>query len=142
MLMRFYHKESGFTLAEMIAAMAIFSIIVFIAYPHFLDSRAKMLMASSSNMLISIVRFAQGEALEENRVEHLVFKNNGKDIIASFYGKQKIIHGINLRNTQKVHIVFYSDGSSSGGDIPIQSTLNPNFQATWHVSAAGEVWKL
>lgn len=64
----FGHSESGFSLIEILIALAILSILAVIAYPHFLDQRAKAKDVCVKNQLI-----ATRTAVEVFRVENLSY---------------------------------------------------------------------
>lgn len=113
------HWHQGFTLIEMIIAIAVAAILVAIAVPSFLAQIDKNQVKSAADELYAQLQFARSEAVKRNRTVRVYFKKVNADGTQWCYGL-KVNAACNCQQTDDTAVDYCEiDGvrkSVSNGD--------------------------
>ena len=105
-----YRNSQGFTLAELLIAILIFSLVVSMTYAAFSTTFRVIEDASSSSKYAERARVTLARVAED--LESLYFADNG--IFAgkeTFYGE---LRGDSLSFTSRAHLIFHKDSAPAG----------------------------
>jgi type IV fimbrial biogenesis protein FimT len=73
----------GFTLIELMIAIAVFAILLAIAVPSFRDASLAARLGSIANNMVASVQLARSEAIKRNAVVRLCASSNGTSCVSS-----------------------------------------------------------
>lgn len=82
--------KAGFTLVELLVAIAIIGILASIALPSYRDLIARESLTSTANELISSYKFARGEAIKRNQAVTLEATEDGRWLVISNQEQLKV----------------------------------------------------
>ena len=103
-------NDTGFTLAELLIAILIFSFVVSMTYAAFSTTFRVIEEANSSSQYAERARITLGRVAED--LESLYFADKG-----AFEGKETFhgeLRGDSLSFTSRAHLVFHKDGAPTG----------------------------
>lgn len=126
------NQSSGFSLVELMVALAILAIVVAIALPDYQSSMASNREASASNILLGTMQFARSEAVTR-RTPVTVCPSQNASTCGSDWSSGGVVRtspGAVLRAIPAARdvsiggtaITFRSDGTSTGGRLTVGST--------------------
>ena len=122
MMLRHCHKPSGFSLVELMMAIAIFSIIATVSAPSFQSWSRNYQLKSASNDLYSHMQMAKIGAVKENTPWTVNFNPSGYNIKN---GSGTIVKTVDFGTKYNHGIQYKSPTSSVSFDSPTL-TFNPN----------------
>jgi len=122
-------RQSGFTLLEMMVALAIAAIITAMAIPFVGRDKGGVAMRTTARQIAGLLREARSTAVLKNRVEYVKV-----NIAEGSFGlpertPQRLPRGVEMALTTTVEqarspvegtIRFYPDGSSTGGGVTLR----------------------
>lgn len=110
--------SKGFTLLELIVALALAGIIFSIAIPSFSNFISRQKIATDVNEIISILRISRSQSIKSRKITNLTLSNTEKDgwqILVLSDGKTDIY------NSEDSSIVFSNIGPGNGNKIKFDS---------------------
>ena len=135
-------REAGMTLVELLVVLALLAVISAVAYPDFSRPRGsaepktaalRIAAALRDQRALAILRNANSEITYDaelrrfSTVEGQPIESIPKDIRISFEAAKR-----RNSNTSKIALVFFPDGSSSGGTITLSSgTVERRIAIDW-----------
>jgi general secretion pathway protein H len=122
--------ESGYLLLELLVVLAILALTLGLAVPNHRPSATSLEPRALATRLASELRLARATAVV--RAREVAFEFNAKERWFQVHGAQRIAVPASISvtlttardHTQRdtdAHIVFFHDGSSTGGKIALQS---------------------
>ncbi len=129
-------KEYGFTLLELMVVLALLTLLIGLVLPGLLKSYQREQERSKIRRFLTILRTARSEAVTRHqRVRLAVDVNTGQYHLEGFAGKGIL----NLRledphlvweeiDRRRGYIIFYPDGSSSGGNLVIINSVGKRYR--------------
>jgi hypothetical protein len=130
-------RDAGLTLIETLAAVAITLLAALIGFPRL----QQVLLIYSQRQTVSIVaerlREAHAGALAGDRPVAFAIASNGRALGVSGMAPAVTPQGVGLSSPGRRAIVFFGDGSSSGGVVWV--TAANRSIPVWVVSATGAV---
>ena len=117
-------KQDGFTIAELLAVLAIMSLLALAVWPD-LSSRHRSDISEAETIVLKSFRLAQSEAIGENRetrvdidVDNLLV--NSEKIPSDL--SLKVLYAGNKPQSGVAIFRFFPDGTSTGGEVEIRSS--------------------
>ena len=122
-------RAPGFTLIELLVVIAVSAVLLAVIAPALRPERARVDLRNTVRELESALRQTRGHAIRQNRSDHFVF-----DVDARSYrsGVNSVVRKIpadlelvlttavaNAASDSAGAIVFFPDGTSTGGSIEI-----------------------
>ena len=140
-------KKSGFTLLELMVAIAIIAILAALAVPNFIKWRPERQLSAAAREVLSVMQYARSRALKDNvsvgllfdraNETYTVFFDNGAGANANNGAQDgdeptvksgRMPPGINLKDTTLTAdgVFFDSRGllSNAGGIVNLKNNLN------------------
>lgn len=140
-------KKSGFTLLELMVAIAIIAILAALAVPNFIKWRPERQLSAAAREVLSVMQYARSRALKDNvsvgllfdraNETYTVFFDNGAGANANNGAQDgdeptvksgRMPPGINLKDTTLTAdgVFFDSRGllSNAGGIVNLKNSLN------------------
>lgn len=102
-------KQNGFTLAELLVTLAVFSILVTVGVPSFNQTLLNNRQVSSLNILVGSMQLARSEAIVQNRRVSLCGSDDGQTC------------GISWSNGWVVFVDGNGDGQVNGTEVVLRS---------------------
>jgi prepilin-type N-terminal cleavage/methylation domain-containing protein len=125
MILQHCHKHSGFSLIELIIAIAIFGVIATVAAPNFQSWSRNYQLKSASNDLYSHMQIAKLGAVKGNIPWTVNFNQNGIRGYNIKDGSGKIVKTVDFGTSYNNEIQYKSPTSSAEYDSAT-ITFNPN----------------
>lgn len=137
--MRRRASEGGYTLLEMLIVMAIFSLVIGLAVPSLRGSSSVMSVKQAEATLVSAFREARAQAVAGNRQARVTLDLDtnslmlgasasellgGEDMKIEMTTARALVAGpfqSTVQGATRGAIVFFPDGSSSGGRVTMRS---------------------
>ena len=117
-------KQDGFTIAELLAVLAIMSLLALAVWPD-LSSRHRSDISEAETIVLKSFRLAQSEAIGENRetrvdidVDNLLVNSEKLPSDLSL----KVLYAGNKPQSGVAVFRFFPDGTSTGGEVEIRSS--------------------
>lgn len=114
----------GFTLVELMVAIAIIGILASLALPSYRDLIARESLISTANELISSYKFARGEAIKRNQAVTLEAKQDGRWLVISNQEELKVFspssRGISIDGFNTLDI--NATGNTTKTQISLENT--------------------
>jgi type II secretion system protein H len=128
--------QSGFTIIECLAVLAITGLASAIAFPGLERALMATALVQSKQALTAHLKEARGLALSLNRPEALIIASDGKSYGWSAETMISLQPGLVVKADQGAKIAFFPDGSASAGELTLQDGVH---QTTVVVSSTGVV---
>ncbi len=125
----------GFTLLEVILVLVIAALIVAVAVPNMQPAIANMQMRSATQDVASALRYVRGQAISRGRVAEFVLNVNRhfyqvpgrhKPYSLPASVKLSLFTADFLMTEGQGSIIFYPDGSASGGRVTLEGAGRKN----------------
>jgi len=114
-------SESGFTLLEMLVVIGLMTLITMTVAPNIEHMLDLMQLRETAGTLQANLRVVRGDALRSDQQVVFSLASDGKGYSWSEGETRRVPGEVELRMSKGQAIVFYGDGTSSGGDIQASS---------------------
>lgn len=121
-------KLHGFTLLEMMIALAVLAILATVGIPSFSAARASSRLTAVANEFVATVQLARSEAIKRNRVVKLCVSTDGETCAASVnWNNGWVVQTVPDSVGEAARIIAAHQGAGSGvtmkGQNSVQSVL-------------------
>ncbi len=110
-------SESGFTLLEMLVVMGLMTLIAMVAAPNIERELGFMQLRETAAALRANLRVVRSDALRSNQQVAFSLSSDGKGYAWSEGETRRVPGQVELRMPKGQTILFYGDGTSSGGTV-------------------------
>jgi general secretion pathway protein H len=110
-------SESGFTLMEILVVMGLTTLITMIVAPDFEHALDLMQLRATAGALQANLRVIRGDALRSDQQVRFALSSDGTAYSGSEGETRRVPGQVKLRMSKGQTIVFYGDGTSSGGAV-------------------------
>jgi type II secretion system protein H len=114
-------NEPGFTLLEMLVVLGLLSLIAMIAVPDFERAMGLLELRETAATLQANLRVMRSDAVRSDQEVDFALDSDGKGYQWSEGEKRRIPDRVGLRMAKGQAIVFYGDGTTSGGAVKVLS---------------------
>ncbi|MGD0189604.1 MAG: prepilin-type N-terminal cleavage/methylation domain-containing protein [Rhizomicrobium sp.] len=114
-------NEAGFTLLEMLVVLGLLSLISMIAIPDFERVIGLLELRETAATLQANLRVIRADALRSDQEVDFALDGDGKGYQWSEVEKRRVPDRVDLRMAKGQAIVFYGDGTTSGGAVKVLS---------------------
>lgn len=128
--MRYAGENSGFTLVELMIALCLMSIALYLVSPSLMGASERSVLAASANDISNTLRRARADAIAHNRQSTVTFDMGQRAYWRVGYRRptaldQRISVTVKSltqeqRAPLRTQIRFFPDGSSSGGMVRLR----------------------
>jgi type IV fimbrial biogenesis protein FimT len=140
------HRDSGFTLLELMTIIGIIAVLCSIAIPNYISWLPKYRLGSAARDLLSAMQYGRLTAVKNNADVQVKFypDQDNYRVFADYDGDRnqdadeptirsgQMPKGVSLKDTNFAGNAFYFDGrglaSGSGGTISLQNNANSQTQ--------------
>jgi general secretion pathway protein H len=110
-------RESGFTLLEILVVMGLMTLIATIVAPDFEHALNLMQLRETAGSLQANLRVIRGDAFRSDQPVQFTLSSDGSAYSWSEGEVRHVPGQVKLRMPKGQTIVFYGDGTSSGGAV-------------------------
>jgi len=115
-------SESGFTLLEMLVVIGLMTLITMAVAPNIEHMLNLMQLRETAGALQANLRVVRSDALRSDQQVVFSLSPDGKGYGWSEGETRRVPGDVELRMSKGQTILFYGDGTSSGGDIQASSS--------------------
>lgn len=112
-------RQAGFSLIEVLAALAILALVAVVAPPYVKNAMARAEAEGAVDRIVAALAEAHDLAVTRNRAVRVVIDESAVSVEGGRW--RKLPGGIALTVSSERAVMFRPDGSSSGGQVVVSS---------------------